>query len=62
MSSIGTPVLDSSETKLCRSSRGVHFDSSRPAPATTRRNARRTLAASRVVPFEVVKTIPVATH
>ena len=42
MSSIGTPELDSSDTKEWRNSRGVHICGSSPAAATTRRNARRT--------------------
>jgi hypothetical protein len=33
MSSIGTPELESSETKLCRNSRGVHSEASIPAAA-----------------------------
>jgi hypothetical protein len=56
MSSIGIPALDSSETKLCRSSRGVHSSASSPASSATWRKARRTLAASRGVPSCVVKT------
>ena len=45
--STGTPASDSSETKLCRSSRGVQSVGLRPAAAVTLRNARRTFAASR---------------
>ena len=46
MSSIGMPELDSSETKLCRSSLGVQYLGSIPAAATTRRKALRTFAGS----------------
>lgn len=35
MSSIGIPALDSSETKLCRSSRGVHASAWSPASSAT---------------------------
>ena len=55
MSSIGMPALDSSETKLCRSSRGVHSSARSPACSATWRKARRTFAASRGVPSLVVK-------
>jgi hypothetical protein len=47
MSLIGMPALDGSETKLCRSSRGVHSSARSPACSATWRKARRTLAASR---------------
>jgi hypothetical protein len=42
----GIPALDSSETKLCRSSRGLQFSARNPASSVTWRKARRTLAAS----------------
>ena len=38
MSSILIPMLESNDTKLCRSSRGVHACASKPAAAATRRN------------------------
>jgi hypothetical protein len=38
MSSIGTPELERSETKLCRNSRGVHSEAFKPAAAATVRN------------------------
>jgi hypothetical protein len=44
--SIGTPASESSETKLCRSSRGVHSPGVSPAAATTLRNERRTRGIS----------------
>jgi hypothetical protein len=56
MSSIGTPELESSETKLCRNSRGVHSEASSPAAVATVRKARRTLAASSWVPYRVANT------
>ena len=62
MSSIGIPALDSSETKLCRNSRGVHSSAWSPACSATWRNARRTLAASRGVPRCVVKTRSLSGH
>jgi hypothetical protein len=62
MSSIGIPTLDSNETKLCRSSRGVHCSAWSPACSATWRNARRTLAASRGVPSCVVKTRSLSVH
>jgi hypothetical protein len=52
MSSILIPVLESNDTKLCRSSRGVHACASKPAAAATRRNERRTFAASSAVPAQ----------
>jgi len=48
--SIGTPASESSETKLCRSSRGVHVRESSPAASTTLRKERRTCEASAGVP------------
>jgi hypothetical protein len=62
MSSIGIPALDSSETKLCRSSRGVHASAWSPARSATWRKARRTLAASKGVPRCVVKTRSLSGH
>ena len=62
MSSIGTPELESSETKLCRNSRGVHSEASKPAAAATDRNARRTFAASSSVPYRVANTRSLSTH
>ena len=56
MSSMGIPELDSSETKLCRSSLGVHDIGSIPAAATTRRKALRTFAGSSGVPVVVENT------
>jgi hypothetical protein len=41
----GHPLSERSDTKLCRSSRGVHVAGSRPAAAVTRRQERRTSAA-----------------
>jgi DNA-binding GntR family transcriptional regulator len=58
MSSIRTPLLDSTDTKLCRSSRGVQSAGSRPALLVTSRNARRTFAASSASPVELANTIP----
>ena len=49
-------AAESRDTKLCRSSRGVQAAGSRPAAATMRRNARRTLCASSSVPLRVPKT------
>jgi hypothetical protein len=46
MSSRLTPLSESRDTKLCRSSRGVQSAGSRPALRVMRRKARRTLAAS----------------
>ena len=57
MSSMASPVLDSSERELCRSSRGVHVSASSPATSATRRNARRTLAASSGLPRPVLNTL-----
>ena len=48
--STGTPLSESSETKLCRSSRGVQSSGLRPADSTTSRNARRTLPGFSSVP------------
>ena len=48
MSSIGMPQLDSSETKLCRSSLGVQDIGSIPAAATTRRKAADACGSSGV--------------
>jgi hypothetical protein len=56
MSSIGIPELDSSDTKLCRSSLGVQDTGSIPAAATTRRKALRTFAGSSGVPVVVENT------
>lgn len=56
MASRGTPESESSETKLCRSSRGIHAFGSSPAASTTLRKSRRTLWAVSGVPFLVVKT------
>jgi len=56
MSSILTPLSESSETKLCRSSRGVQARGSRPASLATRRKACRTLCRSSSVPVGVAKT------
>jgi hypothetical protein len=50
------------DTKLCRSSLGDHWTGSSPAAATTRRNDRRTFAASKAVPRAVVNTKPVSCH
>lgn len=50
MCSSGKPESDRSETKLCRSSRGVQASESRSASAATFRSARRTLCASSFVP------------
>jgi len=50
MFSSGTPSSDSSETKLWRSSRGVHSFVASPALVTTWRNLRRTLCLSSGVP------------
>src|SRR5262249_8480117 len=44
--SIGTPASESSETKLCRSSRGVQSAGFRPAASVTLRKERRTCEAS----------------
>jgi hypothetical protein len=41
------PALESSETKLCHSSRGIHSSAWSPACSATWRNARRALAASK---------------
>ncbi len=62
MSSIGIPALDSRETKLCRSSRGVQSSARSPASSATWRKARRTLAASSGVPSCVVKTRSLSGH
>jgi hypothetical protein len=62
MSSIGTPELERSETKLCRNSRGVHSEAFKPAAAATVRNARRTFAASSSVPYRVANTRSLPTH
>jgi hypothetical protein len=51
--------VDPLETKLCRSSRGVQSAGLSPAVFTTRRNARRTLAASSLVPTCEANTRPV---
>jgi hypothetical protein len=48
--SMETPASERSETKLCRSSRGVQSCGSRPAAATTLRKDRRTCDASEGVP------------
>jgi len=58
ISSIVTPELDSKDTKLCRNSRGVHSLGSSPAALATRRNERRTLAASSANPCRVQNTRP----
>ena len=50
MCSTGTPASDSSETKLCLSSLGVHWPGSNPADSTTLRKLRRICEASAVVP------------
>lgn len=47
---MGTPASKSSETKLCRSSRGVQSAGFRPAASVTLRNERRTCDASADVP------------
>jgi hypothetical protein len=54
--STGTPSSESSETKLCRSSRGNQSAASGPAAAARRRESRRTLAASSEPPVRVVRT------
>src|SRR5512133_1227120 len=46
MFSIGTPESDSSETKLCRISRGVQSSAVSVVLATTARKERRALAQS----------------
>jgi hypothetical protein len=53
ISSMVTPELDSKDTKLCRNSRGVHSLALSPAALATRRNERRTLAASSADPCRV---------
>jgi hypothetical protein len=53
---------ESSETKLCRSSRGAHSAGSRPAAAMTLRNERRTLAASSAVPAPEANTRSLSCH
>lgn len=62
MSSIGTPERESSETKLCRNSRGVHSEASKPAAAATDRNARLTFAASSSAPYRATNTRSLSTH
>jgi len=57
MCSNGTPESESSETKLCRISRGGHGDASSPAAVTMPRNDRRTLCESSSVPFDVPNEI-----
>jgi len=56
MSSSGIPELESSDTKLCRSSLGVQDIGFIPAAATTRRKALRTLAGSSGEPVVVENT------
>jgi len=56
ISSIGIPELDSSDTKLCRSSLRVQAIGFIPAAATTRRKALRTLAGSSGEPVVVENT------
>jgi hypothetical protein len=46
MCSAGTPASNSSETKLCLSSLGVHWPGSSPADSTTLRKLRRMCEAS----------------
>src|SRR5512132_924788 len=58
ISSMVTPELDSKDTKLCRNSRGVHSLGFSPAALATRRNERRTLAASSADPCRVQNTKP----
>jgi hypothetical protein len=52
----GHPELDSKDTKLCRNSRGVDSLGFSPAALATRRNERRTLAASSADPCRVQNT------
>jgi hypothetical protein len=56
MLSIGTFASDSSDTKLCRSSRGAHSLPASPAASTTLRKSRRTLRASSGLPVRVTNT------
>lgn len=56
ISSRGTSLADRSETKLCRSSRGVQSLGGNPAFLMTRRKDRRTLWESKAVPTRDTKT------
>jgi hypothetical protein len=61
IASTGTPCADSSDTKVCRSSRGPHSLPS-PAASVITRNCRRTLWSSSGVPTVEANTSPRSCH
>jgi hypothetical protein len=56
MFSTGIFASDSTDTKLCRNSRGARSLPTSPAASTTFRKSRRTLRASRGLPVRVMNT------